>query len=68
MNRRYLPVKGHSNLVKDMETGAIINKKAGSNRHQKKALRERNKRTEERLNSLESKVDAIYEMLKGMNK
>lgn len=68
MKKRYLPVKGHPNLAKDPETGAVISLAANSNRERKRAMRERVAKTEERLDRMESMMTEIYEMLKEQNK
>lgn len=66
---RYVPVKGHSGLVRDTETNALINvdKSAIQQAREKKELR-RKKRQEEqelkqRVSSLETDISDIKKML-----
>jgi len=66
---RYVPVKGHSGLVRDTETNALINvdKSAIQQAREKKELR-RKKRQEEqelkqRVSSLETDISDIKRML-----
>lgn len=68
MKRKYLPVKGHPNLAKDPESGAVVNLATNSNREKKQAMRRRSKETEERLDRLESTMNEILSMLKEQNK
>lgn len=66
---RYVPVKGHSGLVRDTESNALINvdKTAIQNAREKKELR-RKKRQEDqelhqRVESIESDINEIKKML-----
>lgn len=59
------PVKDHTALVKDLNTGAIINTdKAGVASFRAKKRQEQNK--EARIISLEQKVDKITELLERL--
>ena len=66
---RYVPVKGHSGLVRDTETNALINvdKSAIQQAREKKELRRKKKREEQelkqRVSSLETDISDIKKML-----
>jgi len=66
---RYLPVKGHSGLVRDTETNAIINidKSSIQQARDKKQLRLEKKQEElrlrQRVNAIESDISDIKLML-----
>lgn len=69
---RYVPVKGHSGLVRDTESNALINvDKTAIERAREKKQAKRKKRQEEmelkqRVVSLESDISEIKTMLKAM--
>ena len=66
---RYVPVEGHPHLVRDMESGAILNTDRSAIHQarerkkvrQQKALEE--KRDKDRLDSLEKDISEIKEAL-----
>jgi short-subunit dehydrogenase len=66
---RYVPVKGHSGLVRDTETNALINadKSAIQQAREKKELRRKKKQEEQelkqRVSSLETDISDIKKML-----
>lgn len=66
---RYVPVKGHSGLVRDTETNALINvdKSAIQQAREKKELRKKKKQEEQelkqRVSSLETDISDIKKML-----
>lgn len=66
---RYVQVKGHSGLVRDTETNALINvdKSAIQQAREKKELRRKKKREEQelkqRVSSLETDISDIKKML-----
>lgn len=68
---RYVPVKGHSGLVRDTESNALINvDKTAIERAREKKEAKRKKRQEEmelkqRVASLESDISEIKTMLKA---
>lgn len=69
---RYVPVKGHSGLVRDTESNALINvdKTAIQNAREKKELR-RKKRQEDqelhqRVESIESDINEIKKILQSI--
>jgi hypothetical protein len=69
---RYVPVKGHSGLVRDTESNALINvDKTAIERAREKKQAKRKKRQEEfemkqRVASLESDISEIKNMLKAI--
>lgn len=69
---RYVPVKGHSGLVRDTESNALINvDKTAIERAREKKEAKRKKRQEEielkqRVASLESDISEIKTMLKAV--
>lgn len=69
---RYVPVKGHSGLVRDTESNALINvDKTAIERAREKKQAKRKKRQEEmelkqRVVSLESDISEIKTMLKAV--
>ena len=69
---RYVPVKGHSGLVRDTESNALINvDKTAIARAREKKEAKRKKRQEEielkqRVASLESEISEIKTMLKAV--
>lgn len=69
---RYVPVKGHSGLVRDTESNALINvDKTAIERAREKKEAKRKKRQEEielkqRVASLESEISEIKTMLKAV--
>lgn len=66
---RYIPVKGHSGLVRDTESNALINvdKSAIQQAREKKELRRKKKQEEQelkqRVSSLETDISDIKKML-----
>ena len=60
----HIPVKGHSDLVKDTRSGAIIN--IGSEGNVYSAARAKGKADEQRLNKVEEDVSEIKDMLKAL--
>jgi hypothetical protein len=66
---RYIPVKGYSGLVRDTETNAILNtdESAARRAREQKEIRKRKKEEERELhskvNSLESELSEIKQML-----
>lgn len=66
---RYVPVKGHSGLVRDTESNALINvdKTAIEQAREKKELRKRKRQEEQelhqRVESMESDISDIKKML-----
>jgi hypothetical protein len=66
---RYVQVKGHSGLVRDTETNALINvdKSAIQQAREKKELRRKKKQEEQelkqRVSSLETDISDIKKML-----
>ena len=66
---RYVPVKGHSGLVRDTETNALINvdKSAIQQAREKKELRRKKKREEQelkqRVSSLETDISDIKKII-----
>ena len=60
----HIPVQGHSNLVRDTNSGAVIN--MGSEGDQHSANRARMKAEANRLNELEQDVSEIKMMLKQL--
>ena len=60
----HIPVKGHSNLVRDMKSGAIIN--IGSEGEMYSAARAKGKADAERLNKVEQDVSEIKMMLQTL--
>lgn len=66
---RYVPVKGHSGLVRDTESNALINvdKSAIQQAREKKELRKKKKQEEQelkqRVSSLETDISDIKKML-----
>lgn len=62
---RYLKVEGHSYLVRDTESNAIINRDRGSYDHYKKLRRTRGNE-KERLDRLENDVSEIKELLRQL--
>jgi hypothetical protein len=69
---RYVPVKGHSGLVRDTESNALINvDKTAIERAREKKQAKRKKRQEEfemkqRVASLESDISEIKNMLNAI--
>jgi hypothetical protein len=67
---RYVPVEGHPHLVRDMNSGAILNTNRSAiqqARERKIARKQREldeQRDKERLDSLESDISEIKEALK----
>ena len=62
MNNRYLKVEGHSYLVRDSKTNAIVNKdKQGYDSY--KNLRRAKGKEKERLDKLENDVSEIKDLL-----
>ena len=67
---RYVPVEGHPDLVRDAESGAILNMNSAAihQAREKKKLRQQKqlqeKEDRERLDSLESDISEIKEALK----
>lgn len=57
------PVQGHNTLVKDEETGAILNLHARSRKEQKQAIRERNRNLENKIKKIENDMQEIKFML-----
>jgi len=57
----YSKIKDHPNLLKDMNTGLLINtdKKALQDYQEKKAILNSNRSTKEKIESLEEKVNKI---------
>lgn len=66
---RYIPVKGYSGLVRDTETNAILNtdesvaQRAREQKQLRKMKREEEKELKMKVNSLESDVSEIKQML-----
>ena len=59
-----IPVKGHSGMVRDPKSGAIINMNSGGKEYS--ANRARIKADVERLNKVEQDVSEIKDMLKQL--
>jgi|TARA_Y100000296_G_scaffold76119_1_gene96471 hypothetical protein len=59
-----IPVKGHSGMVRDPKSGAIINMNSGGEEYS--ANRARIKADVERLNKVEQDVSEIKDMLKQL--
>ena len=59
-----IPVKGHSGMVRDPKSGAIINMNSGGEQYS--ANRARIKADVERLNKVEQDVSEIKDMLKQL--
>ena len=59
-----IPVKGHSGMVRDPKSGAIINMNNGGEQYS--ANRARIKADAERLNKVEQDVSEIKDMLKQL--
>jgi hypothetical protein len=59
-----IPVKGHTGLVRDTKSGAIINMAAGGEEYS--ANRAKIKADEERLNKVEQDVSEIKMMLQTL--
>lgn len=62
---RYLKVEGHSYLVRDTESNAIINRDKGSYDHYKK-LKKTRSNEKERLSKLENDVREIKDLLRQL--
>lgn len=65
MTKRYLPVKDHPNLVKDMNTGAVINinkKEIQKRREYKEKIREEREKIN-KIDKLEEDIDEIRSLL-----
>jgi len=66
---RYIPVKGYSGLVRDTETNAILNtdesvaQRAREQKQLRKMKREEEKELKMKVNSLETDVSEIKQML-----
>jgi len=60
----HIPVKGHSDLVRDQRSGAIIN--IGSEGEMYSAARAKGKADAERLNKVEQDVSEIKMMLQTL--
>ena len=60
----HIKVKGHTNLVRDTKSGAIIN--IGSEGEMYSAARAKGKADAERLNRVEEDVSEIKDMLKQL--
>jgi hypothetical protein len=60
----HIKVKGHSNLVRDTKSGAIIN--IGSEGEMYSTARAKGKADAERLNRVEEDVSEIKDMLKQL--
>ncbi len=59
-----IPVKGHTGMVRDPKSGAIINMNSGGEKYS--ANRARIKADGERLNKVEQDVSEIKDMLKQL--
>jgi len=65
MTKRYLPVKDNPNLVKDMDTGAVINinkKEIQKRRQYKEKIREEREKIN-KIDKLEEDIDEIKSLL-----
>ena len=60
----HIKVKGHTNLVRDTKSGAILN--IGSEGEMYSAARAKGKADAERLNKVEEDVSEIKDMLKQL--
>ena len=60
----HIPVKGHTGLVRDTSSGAIINMASGGKEYS--ANRAKIKADAERLNKVEQDVSEIKDMLKQL--
>ena len=59
----YKKVEGHSGLLRDMESGAVINNDATAYQNYI-AMREQKLREKERIDNLETEVSEIKDLLK----
>lgn len=62
MNQRYIPVEGHSNLVRDRVSGAIISIN-NDEREKRKILRAAKQREKARLDQMENDISEIKSLL-----
>jgi hypothetical protein len=63
----HIPVEGHTNLMRDTNSGAIINMSGGKiHTANRAALQEEKKVQEARLNKVEQDVSEIKDMLKQL--
>ena len=72
MSERYLQVEGHGDLVRDTQTGAVINRNRGAFEKAKQRSREVQKRNDElrdatrEINNLKCEMHEIKSLLKEL--
>ena len=59
-----IPIKGHTGMMRDSKSGAVINMTSGGEQYS--ANRAKNKADAERLNKVEKDVSEIKDMLKQL--